>query len=45
MTNLEVQLRLTMIQRELRSLAEGVTGKMRTVIVHAANVLNLVKGS
>jgi hypothetical protein len=45
MDQLEVELRLSMIQDELRRLAKAVGGRMGKVIEHAASVLNLVRSS
>lgn len=43
MSQLEVELRLSSIQAELRAMARLVGGKMGKIIDHAANVLNLVR--
>ena len=43
MTQLEIELRVSAIQAELRKLAKSVGGKMGRVIEHAASVLNLVR--
>lgn len=45
MSDLELQLRLSTLQGELRQLARAVGGKTGKVIEYAANVLTLVARS
>ncbi len=43
MSQLELELRLSTIQEELRKLAKTVGGRMGKIIDHAASVLNLAR--
>jgi len=43
MSPLEAQLRVSLIQTELRELGKAFGGRVGKIIEHAASVLNLVK--